>query len=215
MHTWIVNDLESVRKQVERLRTERGSQATLGRTSRQRRVVDRPLAAARRPASGPRDATRPSAITRRCSSAHRAALGLGDARPVRRARRARGSVTSAGRSRSTRCSPTSTRCSQRRERGSTTSARWRSTPFPTAVGRLGDKAGLAVDDVDWLHRMWADKPVWWLVAMADRRTRACPCRRGDLDPQSNGPQPVLATPPPIGRTRNRWCHRHPVQASTT
>jgi hypothetical protein len=22
---------------------------------------------------------------------------------------------------------------------------------------------LSVGEVDWLHRMWADKPVWWLV----------------------------------------------------
>ena len=29
--------------------------------------------------------------------------------------------------------------------------------------RLADKASLSVDDVGWLHRMWADKPVWWLV----------------------------------------------------
>jgi hypothetical protein len=29
--------------------------------------------------------------------------------------------------------------------------------------RLIDKADLGVDEVGWLHRMWADKPVWWLV----------------------------------------------------
>jgi hypothetical protein len=29
--------------------------------------------------------------------------------------------------------------------------------------RLADKAALSVDEVGWLHRMWADKPVWWLV----------------------------------------------------
>jgi hypothetical protein len=34
---------------------------------------------------------------------------------------------------------------------------------PDTSRRLVDKAGLAVDDVDWLHRMWSDKPVWWLV----------------------------------------------------
>lgn len=34
---------------------------------------------------------------------------------------------------------------------------------PDTSRRLADKADLAVDDVDWLHRMWSDKPVWWLV----------------------------------------------------
>jgi hypothetical protein len=29
--------------------------------------------------------------------------------------------------------------------------------------RLLDRAALGVDEVGWLHRMWADKPVWWLV----------------------------------------------------
>jgi DinB superfamily len=29
--------------------------------------------------------------------------------------------------------------------------------------RLADKADLSIDDVGWLHRMWDDKPVWWLV----------------------------------------------------
>jgi hypothetical protein len=35
--------------------------------------------------------------------------------------------------------------------------------IPDTSHRLVDKADLAVDDVDWLHRMWTDKPVWWLV----------------------------------------------------
>ena len=35
--------------------------------------------------------------------------------------------------------------------------------IPDTSHRLVDKAGLAVDDVDWLHRMWTGKPVWWLV----------------------------------------------------
>ena len=34
---------------------------------------------------------------------------------------------------------------------------------PDSSRRLTDKADLSVDDVDWLHRMWTDKPVWWLV----------------------------------------------------
>lgn len=34
---------------------------------------------------------------------------------------------------------------------------------PDTSRRLVDKADLEVDDVDWLHRMWTDKPVWWLV----------------------------------------------------
>jgi hypothetical protein len=34
---------------------------------------------------------------------------------------------------------------------------------PDTSRRLVDKAALEVDDVDWLHRMWTDKPVWWLV----------------------------------------------------
>jgi len=29
--------------------------------------------------------------------------------------------------------------------------------------RLADKADLSIDDVGWLHRMWSDKPSWWLV----------------------------------------------------
>ncbi len=29
--------------------------------------------------------------------------------------------------------------------------------------RLTELAALTVDDVGWLHRMWNDKPVWWLV----------------------------------------------------
>jgi hypothetical protein len=34
---------------------------------------------------------------------------------------------------------------------------------PATSRRLASKAGLSVDEVGWLHRMWADKPVWWLV----------------------------------------------------
>ncbi|MEP7113878.1 MAG: hypothetical protein ABI862_11470 [Ilumatobacteraceae bacterium] len=34
---------------------------------------------------------------------------------------------------------------------------------PDTSDRLSDKAALSVGDVGWLHRMWADKPVWWLV----------------------------------------------------
>ena len=34
---------------------------------------------------------------------------------------------------------------------------------PDTSRRLVDKAALEVDDVDWLHGMWTDKPVWWLV----------------------------------------------------
>ena len=34
---------------------------------------------------------------------------------------------------------------------------------PDTSRRLEHKATLSVDDVDWLHRMWSDKPVWWLV----------------------------------------------------
>ena len=34
---------------------------------------------------------------------------------------------------------------------------------PDTSRRLVDKADLAVDEVDWLHRMWNDKPVSWLV----------------------------------------------------
>jgi hypothetical protein len=33
---------------------------------------------------------------------------------------------------------------------------------PDTSRRLTELAGLG-DDVDWLHRMWNDKPVWWLV----------------------------------------------------
>jgi hypothetical protein len=29
--------------------------------------------------------------------------------------------------------------------------------------RLVAQADLSLDEVGWLHRMWADKPVWWLV----------------------------------------------------
>jgi hypothetical protein len=35
--------------------------------------------------------------------------------------------------------------------------------IPDTGRRLTDKAGLSVDEVGWLYRMWADKPVWWLV----------------------------------------------------
>ncbi len=35
--------------------------------------------------------------------------------------------------------------------------------IPDTSRRLSGKADLAIDDVGWLHRMWADKPVWWLV----------------------------------------------------
>ena len=34
---------------------------------------------------------------------------------------------------------------------------------PDTSRRLATKADLSVDEVDWLHRMWTDKPVWWLV----------------------------------------------------
>jgi hypothetical protein len=34
---------------------------------------------------------------------------------------------------------------------------------PDTSRRLARKAMLGVDDVDWLHRMWTDKPVSWLV----------------------------------------------------
>lgn len=35
--------------------------------------------------------------------------------------------------------------------------------IPDTSRRLDHQAALSVDDVDWLHRMWSDKPVWWLV----------------------------------------------------
>ena len=35
--------------------------------------------------------------------------------------------------------------------------------IPDTSDRLVNKAGVTVDEVGWLHRMWADKPVWWLV----------------------------------------------------
>lgn len=35
--------------------------------------------------------------------------------------------------------------------------------IPDTSHRLMNKAHLSVDDVGWLHRMWSDKPVWWLV----------------------------------------------------
>jgi hypothetical protein len=34
---------------------------------------------------------------------------------------------------------------------------------PETSRRLSHKAGLTTDDVGWLHNMWGDKPVWWLV----------------------------------------------------
>ena len=34
---------------------------------------------------------------------------------------------------------------------------------PNTSHRLATKAGLSTDEVGWLHRMWADKPVWWLL----------------------------------------------------
>ena len=34
---------------------------------------------------------------------------------------------------------------------------------PDTGRRLQDRAALSVDDVGWLHRMWSDKPVWWIV----------------------------------------------------
>jgi hypothetical protein len=34
---------------------------------------------------------------------------------------------------------------------------------PDTSRRLAGKALLSTDEVGWLHRMWADKPVWWLV----------------------------------------------------
>ena len=34
---------------------------------------------------------------------------------------------------------------------------------PDTTRRLDRKASLSVDEVPWLHRMWADKPVWWLL----------------------------------------------------
>jgi hypothetical protein len=35
--------------------------------------------------------------------------------------------------------------------------------IPNTSHRLASKASLSIDEVGWLHRMWADKPVWWLV----------------------------------------------------
>ncbi|MEO7371495.1 MAG: hypothetical protein ABI949_01370 [Ilumatobacteraceae bacterium] len=37
---------------------------------------------------------------------------------------------------------------------------------PDTSHRLTSKADLSLDEVDWLHRMWADKPVWWFVQWA-------------------------------------------------
>ena len=34
---------------------------------------------------------------------------------------------------------------------------------PDTGRRLTELADLTTDDVGWLHRMWSDKPVWWLV----------------------------------------------------
>ncbi|MEP7204137.1 MAG: hypothetical protein ABI894_16110 [Ilumatobacteraceae bacterium] len=34
---------------------------------------------------------------------------------------------------------------------------------PATSRRLASKAGLSVDEVGWLHKMWADRPVWWLI----------------------------------------------------
>jgi hypothetical protein len=34
---------------------------------------------------------------------------------------------------------------------------------PATSHRLAGKAELSTDEVGWLHRMWGDKPVWWLV----------------------------------------------------
>lgn len=34
---------------------------------------------------------------------------------------------------------------------------------PDSARRLTDLAGLSADDVGWLHNMWSDKPVWWLL----------------------------------------------------
>ena len=34
---------------------------------------------------------------------------------------------------------------------------------PDTTRRLARKASLSVDEVPWLHRMWADKPVWWAL----------------------------------------------------
>ncbi|HEY4607706.1 MAG TPA: hypothetical protein VIH06_00835, partial [Ilumatobacteraceae bacterium] len=34
---------------------------------------------------------------------------------------------------------------------------------PDTGRRLLDRANLSIDEVGWLHRMWSDKPVWWMV----------------------------------------------------
>ena len=34
---------------------------------------------------------------------------------------------------------------------------------PGTSGRLQAKADLSTDEVPWLHGMWSDKPVWWLL----------------------------------------------------
>ncbi len=35
--------------------------------------------------------------------------------------------------------------------------------IPQTSRRLTHQALLSVDDVDWLYRLWSDKPAWWLV----------------------------------------------------
>jgi hypothetical protein len=35
--------------------------------------------------------------------------------------------------------------------------------IPDTSERLERLAGITADDVDWLHRMWHERPVWWLV----------------------------------------------------
>lgn len=34
---------------------------------------------------------------------------------------------------------------------------------PNAPHRLATHAGITTDHFDWLHRMWREKPLWWLV----------------------------------------------------
>ena len=34
---------------------------------------------------------------------------------------------------------------------------------PDSARRLTDLADLSVDDVGWLHHLWSDQPVWWLL----------------------------------------------------
>ena len=91
-------------------------------------------------------------------------------------------------------------------RGSTTSARWHSTrprhqPSAGRQGRAQRRRGrLAAPHVVRQAGVVAR-------AMAGGRPRPRPRRRGDLGAQPDGPQPVLAMPPPMGSTRSRWCHR--------